>query len=87
MDPIRKISVLRSLVIKSLIDIIFVERLGLIQALLLYHGILSNAVFLKPKTALNFYLTQIFSKFFLKNVKKNCQKLFFQFFQFFFEMY
>ena len=29
MDPIRKISVLRSLVIKSLIDIIFVEKLGL----------------------------------------------------------
>ena len=37
------------------------------NAVLLYRGILSNAVFSKPKTALKFYLT----RFFLKPVKKN----------------
>ena len=41
------------------------------NAVLLYRGILSNAVFSKPKTALKFYLTRFF---FLKKVEK---KIFF----------
>jgi hypothetical protein len=36
------------------------------NAVLLYRGILSKAVFHKPKTVLKFYLTQ----FFLKKLKK-----------------
>ena len=43
------------------------------NAVLLYRGIPSNAVFSKPKTALNFYLTRFFQN---KN-KKICKKNFF----------
>ena len=41
------------------------------NAVLLYRGILSNAVFSKPKTALKFYLTRFFSKKSKKKLKKN----------------
>ena len=43
-----------------------VYRHSSFNAVLLYRGILSNAVFFRPKTALNFHLT----RFFKKNLKK-----------------
>ena len=38
------------------------------NAVLLYRGIPSNAVFSNPKTALNFYLTRFFQKKFAKKI-------------------
>ena len=51
------------------------------NAVLLYRGILSNAVFSKPKIALEFYLTRFFHK---QEGKKIFD--FFQFSKFFFDM-
>ena len=46
------------------------QFLTLYTAVLLYCSILSNTVFFKPKTALNFYLTQFIEKFSKKKKKK-----------------
>ena len=64
---------------------IFNYRHSSYNAVLLYRGILSNAVFSKPKTALKFYLT----RFFLKKIGQKIffgRKIFFSTF-FFLQMY
>ena len=53
------------------------------NAVLLYRGIPSNAVFSKPKTALNFYLT----RFFKNKSKKKFKKIFFWSKNFFFNIF
>ena len=55
-----------------LIIIITLYRHSSYNAVLLYYGIPSNAVFSKPKTVLKFYLARFIQNFFFKNLKKKC---------------